>query len=494
MDQYPLWQFRCNPGTVNFDFGDKIYNAAPVTECTASQLQFRQFQDFHQLNNEEIWQGKLDGTYDLGGESFVKIGGKYRHTDRSFDQDQPTWTRATPNANRWTLGQFNLGGPTVCVYPDSKNTDRCFSNGPTFDIPALRDFTNANINGALIPLDAAATLTNNTTADFSLTEKVAAGYVMANLRFGAVTVTPGLRYEHTSLDVNGFRLQNGTTIVPAGSSSDYDDWLPSVIVRVAPSSDTIFRLAYSRSLGRPDYSALSPGGSYNTAEGTASFGNPDLKPYRADNLDATAEWYFAPGGLFSVGAFAKFIQNPIFTQTTTLANQVIGGVTIPTLRTAQPFNAEKGDIIGIEAQYQQQFTFLPGALSGLGVQLTGTLTDSTLRLPTGRTSTFPQQSSFLYGAELFYQRGIVEASVAFHNTGKSLLAIGDPDYNDQYNDDLRRLDAKISVALFDNVRVFAEGQNLTDEPTRQYQGGNPDWLIQNERYGRTFYGGVSVQF
>jgi TonB-dependent receptor len=494
LDKYPLWQFRCNPGTVDFDFGQKIYDAAPATECTADQLQFRQFQDFRQLNDETIWQAKLDGTYDLGGDSFVKFGGKYRNTDRTFDQDQPTWVRATATASRWTLGQYGLGGPTECVYPDSDNTDRCFANGPTFDIPALQDFTDANLGGALIPLDAATTLANNTVADFALKEDVVAGYLMANLRFGAITVTPGLRYEHTRLDVIGFRLQNGSAVVRARGGGNYDDWLPSIIVRIAPSDDSIFRLAYSQSLGRPEYSTLSPGGSYNTADGTASFGNPDLEQYRADNFDATAEWYFAPGGLLSVGGFAKFIKNPIFTQTSVLTNQIINGVTIPALRVAQPFNADRGDIVGIEAQYQQQLTFLPGLLSGLGVQLTGTLTDSTLRLPNGRTSTFPSQSQYLYGAELFYQRGRVEASVAYHNTGAALLVIGDPAYNDQFNDDLRRLDAKASVALFENVRLFAEAQNLTDEPARQYQAGNRDWLIQNERYGRTFYGGVSVHF
>ncbi|MFD2428546.1 hypothetical protein ACFSUK_11110 [Sphingobium scionense] len=45
-----------------------------------------------------------------------------------------------------------------------------------------------------------------------------------------------------------------------------------------------------------------------------------------------------------------------------------------------------------------------------------------------------------------------------------------------------------------NVRLFAEGQNLTDEPTRQYQGGVRDWVIQNERYGRTFYVGASIKW
>ena len=49
-------------------------------------------------------------------------------------------------------------------------------------------------------------------------------------------------------------------------------------------------------------------------------------------------------------------------------------------------------------------------------------------------------------------------------------------------------------ALLRNVTLFVEGQNLTDEPTRQYQAGNRNWVIQNERYGRTFYVGASVKF
>lgn len=499
LDKFPIWQFRCNPGRVTFDFSDKIYSAKPDTECTANQMQFRQFTKQHQLNTEKIWQGRFDATYqldNLGEGSFLKAGAKYRATDRVFDQDNPTWTRASAAANRWTLGQYNLGGPAQCVYPNNANTDQCFSNGPTFNIPALQAFTDANLGSALMPLDAAATLANNTLSDFRLTEKVAAGYVMANLKFGVVTVTPGIRYEHTALDITGFQLQNGTAISPAARSNSYDDFLPSLVVRIEPSSKTVFRLAYSTSLGRPEYSNLSPGGSIDTINSQVSLGNPDLKPYRAQNLDATAEWYFAKGGVLSVGVFAKFIRNPIFSKTTTLFNTTYNGTAYSKLTFIQPFNATDGDIVGIEAQYQQQFTFLPGLLSGLGVQLTGTLTSSTLTLPPPdpRSSTFPNQSKYLYGAEVFYQKGPVEASVAYHNTGKALLAIGSPSYNDQYNDDLRRLDAKVSVGLFEGIRVFAEAQNLTDEATRQYQAGNPDWVIQNERYGRTFYAGVSAKF
>jgi outer membrane receptor protein involved in Fe transport len=59
---------------------------------------------------------------------------------------------------------------------------------------------------------------------------------------------------------------------------------------------------------------------------------------------------------------------------------------------------------------------------------------------------------------------------------------------------LRRLDAKVKLQITKNIAVFAEAQNLTDEPTRQYQGDRTDWFVQNERYGRTFWAGASAKF
>jgi TonB-dependent receptor len=501
IDRYPLWQFRCNPGVVDFDFSNVIYTAVPRTECTADQLQFRQFQDFRQKGLEEVWQGKFDATYELDDDrGFIKAGAKYRTSDRDFDQSNDTYDRGGNAATRFTLGQFDLDGPAIIVRPD--NDSRDFVNSPTFNVDALKAFTAANLSGPYFVKNVPTSLANETLNDFRLTEEVTSAYAMANLKFGAVTVTPGLRFEHTSLDITGYQLQDGTTVIPASRNSSYDDWLPSLIVRMEPSSNTVFRVAYSRSLGRPEYNTLSPGGTITVEDGTiagsqvagVSFGNPDLKPYRADNLDVTAEWYFAEGGLLSFGVFAKFIKNPIFTQSYTLFDTTFNGETYESVSYSQPLNAKKGDIIGIEAQYQQQFTFLPGALSGLGIQLNGTLTDSSLKLPDGRSSTFPSQSRYLYGGKLFYQKGIVQASVSYHNTGHALLSNGLEDFQDQYNNDLRRLDAKFSLDVLPGINLFAEAQNLTDEPTRQYQGGRKDWIIQNERYGRTFYAGVSARF
>jgi TonB-dependent receptor len=501
LDKFPIWQFRCNPGTVDFDFSNPIYTAAPRTECTANQMQFRQYTYSHEKAVENIWQGRIDATYDLDDGNFIKVGAKYRASDRSENASNDTWARGGAGA-RFTMGQFGLQGTDDIVTPDDGDPGRQYVNSPNIDPAKILQFTAQNLPGPYFVRDVATSLANDTLGDFALSEDVGAAYAMGNFTFGAVTVTPGLRWEHTRLDITGFQLQGNSTVIPAERTHNYSDFLPTLIVRIKPSSDTVFRLAYSRSIGRPEYADMTPGGTIAIEDGTTpgsqvasvSNGNPDLKPYRADNFDATAEWYFAKGGLLSIGAFAKIIRNPIFTQSYFVLGGSFNGKPYEVVSYSQPLNADKGDIIGVEAQYQQQFTFLPGLFSGLGIEVNATLTDSTLRLPNGRSSTFPSQSAYLYGASIFYEKGPVEASIAWHNTGHALLAASPDQSQDQYNNDLRRLDAKASLTLTDGIRLFVEAQNLTDEPTRQYQGAHTDWIIQNERYGRTFYAGVSAKF
>lgn len=485
-----VWQFRGTPGDATFDFTDKVYTAAPVTELTASNTQFYQYTLRDDVGTEDTWQGKADLRYDLGGESFIKIGAKYRATDKSFDQQVSLYKRGS-TANRFSLADYGLAGADMTAYPVS---GRGYLISPVIDTNAMIAFTDQYLGSALMVLDPATTLANDTVSDFDMTEKVAAAYAFANIELGAITITPGLRFEHTDLHVAGFSLQDSATIVPVSGNSSYNNWLPSLVVRVKPASDVILRAAYSRSVGRPQYESLSPGSTLSTTDDAVSLGNPNLKPYVADALDMSAEWYFTRGGLLSVAAFGKFIQNPIFTQTYWAYDVTYAGTHYDSLQFTQPLNADKGSIVGVEASYQQQFTFLPGLLSGLGISLNVTLTDSDLRVPGRANSTFPNQSNVIYGAQLFYQRGPVQASVAFHNTGKSLLALGDVPLNDQYSDDYRRLDAKFSYAIMKNFNIFFEGQNLTDEPTRQYQAGIRNWTIQNERYGRSFYVGASVKF
>ncbi|MCH8686353.1 TonB-dependent receptor [Pedomonas mirosovicensis] len=492
------WQFRGNPGPLDFDFTDKLYTVTPQNGyLTPADLEFREYTEQDDHGEEDTWAARLDLKRDLefSENSFVKFGANFRTTDKSFNGNTTSYGRGSAG-NRFSLD--GLAGDSVWV--DAGGASDYYLS-PSIDQDAIIDFTEGKLGGPQFVLDESGTLADTVLPDYDLTEEVYAGYAMTNLEFGDVAVTAGLRVEHTKVDIQGFDLENEADVVAASGDADYTNWLPSLIVRYTPVESLIVRAAYSRSIGRPQYDSLRPGGEVGyvdngdgTFDGAVSRGNPALKPYVSDNLDLTAEWYFAEGGILSAGAFMKFVKNPIFTQSFTMENASFGGRTYDRLEFSQPQNADEGEIKGVEFAYQQQFTFLPGLWSGFGFGANLTLVDSELKIPGRSKSGFPQQSDLLWGVQLFYEYGPVEASVGYHTTGKALASIGDERLTDVYNDDLRRLDAKFSYAFSPNFRMFVEGKNLTDEPTRQYQGGIGNWVVQNERYGRSFYVGAAVRF
>lgn len=491
-----VWQFRGNPGEVAFDFTDKLYTVTPIDGyLSPDDMGFRSYSHQDQSGDEDIWQARADVQYDQSW-GFAKVGVNARLTDKGFDDESVSYGR-NAEPDRFTLD--GLAGEDVIVRPAS---DKDYLITPTIDADLIRAFTDANLSSPLFVLDEEGTLADQVLSDYSLDEDVLSAYAMANVEFSdQIALTIGARVEHTKLDITGYRLENEIDVVPATDKRDYTNVLPTAILRVTPADDVVMRLSYSRSVGRPDYTDLSPGGELGYVQldngnydGSLSLGNSGLDPYVADSLDMIFEYYFARGGLVSAGVFAKWIDNPIFDRSLTQQNVEFGGRFYETLEFSQPENASNGEIMGLELAWQQQFTFLPGLLSGLGASANVTFLDGSLSVPDRGNTPFPEQSDLLWGAQLFYQYGPVEASVAYHHTGRALIGIASDPIEDQYNDDLRRLDAKISFDIGDHFTVFAQGQNLTDEPTRQYQGGIRDWVIQQERYGRAYWLGASFQY
>jgi len=492
------WQFRATSANlvVDFDMRPLLYTAEP-RNASASLLGFRQHTVQDESGEETNIAAKVDVRRDLdvGEASYFKFGLKVRDTDKAFDGRTDQYDRGA-SANRFTLADFGLQGPVMEV----DLGDYTYVNRFTIDADAIRRFTAENLGGPRFVRNGANSLSNDTLNDYDLNERVTAGYVMADVDFGAVRVIGGWRVEHTATEVQGFRLA-GSTVTPVSREGEYTDFLPSLHLRFEPREDVVLRLAYTRTLGRPQYPDLRPGGAListplndGTFEGELSEGNVELEPFRSENFDVSAEWYFAPGGLLSAGAFLKRIEDPIFDFEETLTGQVIDGRTYSRLEYTQPRNAEKGEIKGVELQYQQQFTFLPGFLSGFGASANVTWTDSSLTVPGRGELPFPAQSDLLYGAQLFYQAGRLEAALSWHHTGKAVQGLGADADADTYDDDYRRLDAKASYALTDNLEVFVDLQNLNDEVLREYQGGRRDWLTNYERYGRTYYVGVSARW
>ncbi len=229
-------------------------------------------------------------------------------------------------------------------------------------------------------------------------ETVKAGYLMTQGMIGKTGFVSGLRVEATDDNSWGWvRARIGSTAAeqladPAGAArKDYANTrrersgnstkaFPSAHLThdILPSLKA--RLSWSNSFGRPPLSNLYPSETVNEVAQTLTISNPSLKPQTAESWDTSLEYYFEPIGSLSVSWFHKTIKD--YFVNGQLAGTVgngadngyngdYSGFTILT-------SANLGTAIvqGWELSYQQQFTFLPGLLKGLGLAVNTTILDT----------------------------------------------------------------------------------------------------------------------
>ena len=96
-------------------------------------------------------------------------------------------------------------------------------------------------------------------------------------------------------------------------SGSYDNVLPNLDIKVGLTDDMVARVSWSKTMTRPNYRDIQGGQTIDQLlridGGTGSRGNPNLEPFESDNLDLSFEWYYTEGSYFSVGYFTKDVKN-----------------------------------------------------------------------------------------------------------------------------------------------------------------------------------------
>lgn len=298
------------------------------------------------------------------------------------------------------------------------------------------------------------------TEDYDLNETVAAGYLMTEINLGDdLLFLPGVRYERTDYRGDGFEFDSETeTLSPVTAEQNYDNWFPMAHLRYRLDQRTNIRLAYTSAIARPNYFDLIPFRIRDDED--LELGNPDLQPTTSRNVDLLFERFDDRIGLISAGLFAKWLDDPIFVFVT---ENDLGG------DTEQPGNGESGWIRGVELAAQQQLTFLPGALSGLGLYANYTYTDSEGTLPSGRQAQLLGQADHTLNAALSYEFGPFSSQVSFNWRDSYIDEYGDDAVEDEYVGDRHQLDLQASWRVGSGA-LFVELNNLTDQPFVLFQG------------------------
>ncbi len=336
--------------------------------------------------------------------------------------------------------------------------------------------------------------------EFALKEKVSAGYVMTNFEGPGWSGNAGVRFVTTKEEVTVNvaipgsvcgalaacpQVPGAITTSAFGSfyrklvSHDYNDVLPSANLKFDLGNNMVGRLAAARTMARPDYSALGGSITADDTTHTGNGGNPDLKPIRSTNLDATFEWYFAPRSLVSAGLFYLDLTNYVAfgTYQTTLLD--IRQNDFQTYTISAPTNSS-GSVKGLELAWQQPLAM------GFGVQANYTYAKA--KEDGGQDLVGASKNT--YNLSAYYEDHGFGARIAY--TYRSAFFVGLDRSTPQYQDDTGVLSASLSYTLNKNISFNLDMLNLND-PVLKYYGANKDQPRAFYANGRQYYFGVRIK-
>lgn len=323
---------------------------------------------------------------------------------------------------------------------------------------------------------------------------------------------------------------NGAVIDQPASVS-YNYWLPAFNARLEVGNGLQFRAAFSKSITPPEFGLtrnfynlalatnqedIDAGGGRPIARSTV--GNPYLKPIEGTNIDLSAEWYFKQNGVgqLTLALFRKRLKG-VLTNGVERQSFTNNGATFDAIVTT-PVNADDvGKVRGFELAYQQVYDFLPGFLSGFGLNATYTYVDSkgvrqsTLSetdpdVAAGNnanvdTSKLPLQglSKHTINFTPFYEKGPLSIRVAYNWRSRFLLTTRDVivPFAPIFNEPTGQIDGSIFYSINKNIRLGIQGVNLTNEVTRTSQVINNELLRAPRSWfmnDRRFSGIVRVTF
>lgn len=328
----------------------------------------------------------------------------------------------------------------------------------------------------------------------------------------------GVRHVRTKQTSSGIATASGKPVA-ATVTREYNDTLPSLNVVAELTPDFLLRFAAAKVMSRPGLGSLTPGVTVNVSGSarTVSGGNPMLDPVRAKSYDLGLEWYFDEGAMLGATVFYKdigsYIQNT--RETRVYADSGLPASLLDNLNASPsdeftftvPVNTPGGKLQGVELNYVQPFTFLPGKWSNLGTQLNYTYVDSDIQylLSSGATAqkaAMTGQSKNSWNATLFYEGERFSGRVSATNRNDYLIQV--PGTEAGFNSDANGVhgqsgttivDASIHYRISDQLELSLEGANLTNEAQESWVA-NPSVSLPLEysQTGRTYTLGLRYRF
>ncbi len=324
---------------------------------------------------------------------------------------------------------------------------------------------------------------------------------------------------YASSVVSDANCENGFCVQPSSGSYDYTEILPSINLSIELAENQILRVGAARTLARTrmDQMNASAGTNYDPSRAdntdlqqspwSGNGGNVELDPWMANQLDLSYEFYMDDNGYFSLAGFYKELENYVYTE------QLLYDFSDIPVEGEQPIltegyisgpaNGEGGSISGIEATFSLSGALLSDALSGFGVIVSGSITDSDVQETKDSDSIdLPGLSNKVLSSTFYYEDYGFSARISSRYRSEFLGETNSFTFErvNRYVAKELIVDAQIgydfsqsNMQSLDGLSVLFQVSNLTDEPFTTYEN-EASKPKDHQVYGRNFMLGLNYTF
>ena len=298
----------------------------------------------------------------------------------------------------------------------------------------------------------------------------------------------GLRREANDQGVSTFDILRVRP--PIEGRIDEVDLLPAFGATWMINDEQQLRLAWSRTLSRPDFRELSAAPFLDPILDILTFGNPELVTASITNMDLRWERYFSSDESFSVALFRKQFDNPI-------EKQLFTGAGLPILTYA---NADSATNQGIEFDLFHRLGFANDwfgdavDLSDWFVAANYAWIESEIRLDPARSGLntnlirpLEGQSPYVVNLQVGYNDpdGVHDFAMAFNRSGERIVLVGIDGQPDVYEQPVNSLDFNWRWQFAADWSARMRVRNLLDPAVR---------FLQDDSATREFSRGREIAF
>jgi len=453
---------------------------------------------------DELKGYKLVGTLPVAGDFFSGVDFGLNLSDRSKKKRQPEGPLEA------------IGAPTISSDLLYSPVDLGFSGSgvvPSFNVPGVvakyfQPFNPSEINPGAV------------SRAWDVKEKVTTSFVKADIesQWGSVGVRGNVGVQVINTDQSSSSAYvdnaNGGAVKPVSGGKTYTDVLPSMNLAFGLADGQTVRVAVAQQIARARIDQLRSSFEFNvdttTRRPSASGGNPNLDPWRANAFDVSYEKYFGTKAYFAAAAYYKELKTYIYEESRTMDFSAYTPGTIAITNQGQytaPYNGNGGTMRGIELSASLPLSMLTPALDGFGVSASTSYNDSAIRVPTngfnsstvGTDTPLPGLSKNVSNLTVYYEKGGWSTRVSQRHRSEFIGEIGNfaGDRSLRWVNGEKVVDFQIGYNFNEGsmkgLGLVLQVNNLTDSPYSTYADA-PDHPLEYMKFGTTYLFGLNYKF